>query len=131
MLYPKKAAVQQQLTLPLRNGAGKDLSVRSVKSKSTYSLIAVGYHVPQMSAYISSAGTILDQSGRLISATKTAAGQYTLVWDRDISACSGQGSSDVTGHIVSVYTSGVSSYVYVVNNAGAYEDYWTNVLITC
>ena len=131
MLYPKKSAAQEQLTLPLLNGAGKDLSVKSVKAKAKYSIVAVGYYVPQMSAYISSSGTILDQSGRLISATKTGTGTYTLIWDRDISACTGQGTSDLTGHIVSVYTSGTSSYVYTVNNAGGAEDYWTNILISC
>ena len=90
-----------------------------------------GYYIPKMHAYISSSGTILDQSGRLVSATKTGTGTYTLVWDRDVSTCTGVASSDLTGHIMSVYTSGVNSYVYSVNNAGGAEDYWSNVLINC
>jgi hypothetical protein len=40
-------------------------------------------------------------------------------------------SSDVSGYIESVYTSGNTSYVYVYNNAGVASDYWVNLVITC
>ena len=76
-------------------------------------------------------GTILDQSGRLVSATNNSAGTYTLVWDRNIETCTGHAGGDISGYIMSVYTSGNTSYVYVDDNAGTASNYWFNVLITC
>jgi hypothetical protein len=117
--------------IPVRSGAGTDLSVKNYNG-STHLVIDVnGYYIQQMQAYISASGTVLDQSGRLVSATRTSEGIYSLVWDRNISNCTGQGSSDLTGHIVSVYTSGTTATVRSVTNAGAYNDYYLNVLITC
>jgi len=129
--YQKGAVVSTGTTVPLRSGAGTDLTVKNAGG-STHLVIDVnGYYIQQLQAYIASGGSVIDQSGRLVSSTKTADGQYTLVWDRDVSTCAGVGSSDLTGHIVSVYTSGANSYVYIVNNAGVAEDYWVHIAIHC
>ncbi|BDV29432.1 hypothetical protein [Microbacterium terricola] len=131
--YPKSTTggTVQQANVKLRSGAGTDLALSNTGGPTEVLIDVVGYYVPQLQAYISSSGTVIDQSGRLVSATKTGTGTYTLVWDRDISTCSGVASSDLTGHTMSVYTSGTSSYIYSVNNAGGAEDYWFNVAIHC
>lgn len=132
LYYTKsKVGTAQQLTIPMRSGAGTDVLVKNYKAKTNVVIDVDGYYVPPMYAYIGNGGSVIDQSGRLVSATKTGTGTYSLVWDRDISNCAGQGSSDISGYIVSVYTSGSTSYVYVYNNAGVAADYWTNVTITC
>lgn len=132
MYYTKSVAGSlSQVTLPIRGGAGADVAIRNVGGPTDVVIDVVGYYMPQMYAYIASSGSALDQSGRLVSATKTGTGTYTLEWDRDVTNCAGVGSSDLTGHIVSVYTSGTNTYVYTVNNAGAAEDYWFNVVVTC
>lgn len=118
-------------TLTLTSGAGKDLSVRNVGSSTDLLIDVTGYYVPQLYAYLAAGGGIIDQSGRVVSSTKTSAGNYTVVFDRDISACVGVASSDLTGHIISVYTSGSNAYVYIVNNAGTATDYWVNLSIHC
>ncbi|WP_345546123.1 hypothetical protein [Microbacterium jejuense] len=118
-------------TLSMRSGAGKDLLVKNRVASANIVVDVNGYFVPQMWAYISSIGTVIDQSGRLVSVTKTGTGVYTLVWDRDISICAGFAGSDISGYIESVYTSGNTAYVYVYNNAGTAADYWANVTITC
>ncbi len=126
-----KQQIGTGVTLSIKPGTSKALTVKPKVGSTNVFIDVFGYYVPQLQAYISSSGTIIDQSGRLVSVTKTGTGNYTLEWDRDISACSGQGTSDLTGHIISVYTSGVYSYVYSVDNSGAASDYWSNVLITC
>lgn len=118
-------------TLSITPGTAKSLTVKSYRGKVGLVIDVFGYYVPQLQAYVASGGTIIDQSGRLVSATRTQTGNYTLVWDRSVDKCSGQVSSDITGHIGSVYTTGSNSYIYMVNNAGVAEDYWFNVLITC
>jgi hypothetical protein len=115
----------------LRSGAGTDMSVKNYGGPTQIVIDVNGYYIQQLQAYIASGGSVIDQSGRLVSATKNSTGVYTLTWDRSVDTCSGQGSSDLTGHIVSVYTSGNNSYVYIVNNAGTPEDYWVNVDINC
>lgn len=116
--------------VPLQDAQGK-LSVKNYQGPTHLVIDVNGYYIQQLQAYISSSGTVLDQSGRLVSATRTGTGTYTLVWDRDISSCSGQASSDISGYIESVYTSGTSAYIYVYNNAGTASDYWANVVINC
>lgn len=90
-----------------------------------------GYFEAQLWAYVSSSGTLLDSSGRIASVSRTSAGLYTVIFDRNISSCAGTASSDITGHIMSVYTTGTTAYVYSVNNAGAAEDYWFNLHVKC
>lgn len=117
--------------IPLRTGAATDMTMKNYGGTTNLVIDVNGYYIQQLQAYISPTGTVIDQSGRLVSATRSGVGQYDLTWDRDISSCSGQGSSDLTGHIISVYTTGSNAYIYSVNNAGAFEDYYANVLITC
>ncbi|QLQ09140.1 MAG: hypothetical protein HZY75_00625 [Nocardioidaceae bacterium] len=133
LFYTKSSTgTVQQVTVPIRSGAAKHLAIRNFKAKTHLVLDVTGYYVPPMYAYIGSSGTILDQSGRLVSATRTGTGTYTLVWDRDITTCVGQGSSDISGYVIAVYTSGNNAYVYVYNNvSGAAADYWVNVTINC
>jgi len=129
--YAKATGMQLEATLALKQGTGKGLTIKNFSAKTHVVVDIVGYYVPQMYAYLSSSGTILDQSGRVVSATRIGVGQYAVVWDRDISSCAGVASSDVSDYIESVYTSGNTSYVYVYNNAGAASDYWVNLVITC
>lgn len=118
-------------TAKLRSGAGTDLTIKNY-SGTTHIVIDVnGYYIQQLTAYISTSGTILDQSGRLVSAVNNSAGTYTLTWDRDVSACAGVASSDISGHILSVFTSGNISYVYVDDNAGNAVNYWFHVVVHC
>lgn len=117
--------------LPIRSGAGAGLTLRNHGSTTHVVIDVNGYYIPQMQAYISPAGAIANQSGRLVSATLVSTGVYKLIWDRDVSDCTGQASSDITGHVESVYTSNDISYVYVVDNAGNAANYWMNVTINC
>ena len=105
-------------TVPIRS-TGTGLTVKNYGGSTHLVIDVTGYYAPQMQAYISSDGEIIDHSGRLVSATNNSQGTYTLVWDRNIDTCSGQASSDISGYIVSVYTSaGNTSYVYVDDNTG-------------
>jgi len=115
----------------LRSGAGTDLTLKNYGGPTQVVIDVNGYYIQQLQAYIASGGSVIDQSGRLVSAMKTATGEYTLTWDRDISTCSGQASSDISGHIMSVFTNGSNSYIYIDDNAGNAADYWVNVVITC
>lgn len=126
--YDRPVAAGTSVSLAASNAP---LTVKNYGGKAHVTIDVTGYYLPQMWAYISSSGTILDQSGRLVSATKTGTGTYALVWDRDITNCAGNASSDVTGHIESVYTTGANSYIYTYNNAGTPSDYWSNVQISC
>lgn len=113
-------------------GAGSTpLTVKNYGGKANVTIDVTGYYLPQMWAYANSAGTPLDHSGRLVSSVQNAIGVYTLTWDRDVTSCTGVGGSDLSGYIVSVYTSGYISYVYVYNNAGNPSNYWFNVQISC
>lgn len=111
-------------------GSAGNISIYSSKTANVFGDIT-GYWIPQLWAYIGAGGSLIDSSGRVVSSTNNATGQYTVIFDRDISACSGTASSDITGHIMSVYTSGTAAYVYVVNNAGASANYWINLHIKC
>ncbi len=130
-LYYGSSSATTGTTINLATGAGRDASFRNNNATTDLIVDVTGYYVPAMYAYVSSSGSVIDHSGRLVSSSRTTTGLYTLVWDRDISSCAGTASSDVTGYIVSVYTTGSTSYVYVYNNAGAATDYWFNVVITC
>lgn len=129
LVYPESNAAVGG-TVKLRS-SGAGMTVKGYGGPTHLIIDVSGYYIQQLQAYISSSGTVLDQSGRLVSAIKTGTGTYTLTWDRDISSCSGQASSDLSGYIQSVYTSGSFSYIYVYNNAGAATDYWANVVINC
>lgn len=111
-------------------GPAGTMTIYSSKTANVFGDVT-GYWIPQLWAYVSSSGTLLDSSGRVVSSVNTNPGQYTVTFNRDINSCAGTASSDVTGHIVSVYTSGTLAYVYVVNNAGVYENYWFNLHIQC
>lgn len=111
-------------------GSAGNLTIYTDKTARVYGDVT-GYWIPQLWAYVSSSGALLDSSGRVVSSVNTNPGQYTVTFDRDISACAGTASSDITGHIISVYTNGTVAYVYVVNNAGVYENYWFNLHIKC
>ena len=115
----------------LRSGAGTDMTLKNYGGPTQIVIDVNGYYTKQLHAYISTGGTVLDQSGRLLSAVNNSAGTYTLTWDRNLDACSGVASSDISGHILSVYISGNISYVYVDDNAGTASNYWFNVLISC
>ena len=115
----------------LRSGAGTDMTLKNYGGPTQIVIDVNGYYTKQMHAYISTGGTVLDQSGRLLSAVNDSAGTYTLTWDRNLDTCSGVASSDISGHILSVYISGDISYVYVDDNAGNASNYWFNVLISC
>lgn len=118
-------------TLPIKSGAGPSLTVNNYGGPTHLVIDVTGYYLPQMQAYISPSGTVLDQSGRLASVTKTTTGVYGLTWDRDISSCTGQATSDFGARSVSVYTSGTTSTVYMYDMAGTATDYYFNVVITC
>jgi len=118
-------------TVPIRSGGTTALTVKNYAGPTHLVIDVTGYYAPQMQALVGPDGTILDQSGRLVSATNNSAGTYTLVWDRNIETCTGHAGGDITGYIMSVYTSGNTSYVYVDDNAGTASNYWFNVLITC
>ena len=118
-------------TVPIRSGGTTALTVKNYGGPTHLVIDVTGYYAPQLNAYISTNGEIIDQSGRLVSAVNNSAGTYTLAWDRDISTCSGHASGDISGYIMSVYTSGNTSYVYVDDNAGNAANYWFNVLISC
>ncbi|MDY0909693.1 hypothetical protein [Microbacterium sp. CFBP9034] len=131
VLYYGSESLGAGTTLTLRPGAGTDLTVKNYNASTDVILDINGYYLPQMWAYISTSGAVLDQSGRLLSATNDSAGTYTLVWDRDVSVCVGTANSDISGYIASVYTSTNISYVYIDDNAGNASNYWFNVLISC
>lgn len=131
MYYTKNSHQAQQATLAIRSGTARHLSVKNARARTHLVVDVTGYYLPPLYAYISADGSVIDQSGRLVSSTRTGIGTYTLVWDRDVSTCASQGSADITGNIVSVYTSGSSSYVYVYNNAGTPTDYWANITLSC
>lgn len=118
-------------TLPISTSTGTQLQVKNYGGPTHLVIDVNGYVIPQLQAYISPSGSILDQSGRLVSATKSATGVYTLVWDRTISSCSGQASSDFAARSASVYTSGNTSTVYVYDMNGTAVDYYVNVVINC
>jgi hypothetical protein len=130
LYYSKSSSGTAQVTVPIRNGPAKHLVVKNLKGTTNLVIDVAGYYVPPLYAYISS-GTVIDHSGRLVSSTKNSVGTYTLTWDRSVEGCVGQGSSDIGGYIVSVYTAGNISYVYVDDNAGNPADYWVNVTINC
>ena len=132
-VYYSKASTTSQLTIPLRSGTGKNFSIKNFSSKTDLAIDVIGYYVPPMAAYIGPSGNAVDHSGRLVSSTRTATGEYTLVWDRDITSCTGVASPDLTGYVTTVYTQGNISYVYVWTNSAspAKADYWVNVLISC
>jgi len=118
-------------TLTLKSGAGKDLSVRNVGSSTDLLIDVTGFYVPQLYAYIAPDGTVIDHSGRVQSVVRNSVGTYSVTWDRNVDGCAGIGSSDISGYIVSVYTAGNISYVYVDDNAGNSADYWVNVSVHC
>jgi hypothetical protein len=129
--YTNANKVTTGSTLALAKTGSPHLRVHNYDFATHFGIDITGYYAPQMAAYINPAGTIVDASSRLVSSTKNATGVYTLVWDRDISNCVGNASSDITAHIESVYTSNNISYVYVVDKNGTPQDYWINVVITC
>jgi hypothetical protein len=90
-----------------------------------------GYFAPQMWAYISSSGGVIDASSRITSAARSSIGTYTVTFDRSLDTCSGTASPDFTAHMSSVYTSGNIAYVYIYGTSGAPEDYWFNLHVNC
>lgn len=117
--------------VPLRSGAGTDLTMKNYYGSTDLVIDVNGYYTQQLHAYISSSGTVYDHSGRLVSAVNNSAGSYTLTWDRNLDTCSGVASSDISGYIMSVYVSGNVSYVYVDDNAGNASNYYYHVVLSC
>ncbi|MTD15926.1 hypothetical protein GIS00_18485 [Nakamurella sp. YIM 132087] len=118
-------------TVPIRPGAAQHLTVKNYAGPTDVVIDVTGYYIPQMEAYILYNGTISDQSGRLLSSTRTAAGTYTLQWDRDVTYCSVQATADYSAKYATAYTSGTYTYVYTFDSAGAPTDYYFNINVNC
>lgn len=117
--------------LPIRSGSGKHLALKNHLSSTHLVVDVTGYFIPQMDAYILSSGTISDNSGRLLSSTKTGTGTYSLQWDRDVTACSVNVNPDFSAKFATAYTSGTYTYVYTFTDAGVPVDYWFNINVNC
>lgn len=118
-------------TTTVRSGGGKDLWVRNFSSPTHLVIDVTGYFIPQMQAYISSSGSVIDQSGRLVGSSRPSTGTYVLSWDRNVGNCSAQATSDVTGYIMSVYTSSNVTSVRIDTNAGIPANYYFNIVVNC
>lgn len=118
-------------TVPVLSGGAPALTVKNYGGPTHLVIDVTGYYIPQLQAYISSTGGIIDQSGRLVSVTKGGAGVYTLVWDRDTGSCSAEATSDFGARHISVYTNPGSTSVYVYDTTGALTDYYFSIVVNC
>lgn len=131
-LYYGSSTTSTGQTVTLRSGAGTDLTIRNFTATTDVVIDVTGYYVLQMTAYVSSAGTMIDQSGRATAVTRTAVGSYQVTWDRPVGDCAVVGSSDdSSGHIVTAWNSGSTTYAYTNNDAGTLEDYWFYLAVHC
>lgn len=113
----------------LLNEAGR-IKVYSKKTATVAGDIT-GYYAPQIWVYGDLNGNIVDASPRILSLTQNSTGQYTVVVDRDVSSCAATASGDLSGYIMSAYTSGSSVYVYIRNHEGVLSNYWFNLQVMC
>lgn len=121
---PSTAGVIAQLSANGRTNVYTDRSVNVIGA-------VTGYFEPQLWAYVSPDGTLVDSSRDGTSAARTSTGQYTVTFDRDVTSCSATASSDLVGHILSAFTAGNLAQVRVVDDAGVADDYWFNLQIMC
>jgi hypothetical protein len=71
--------------------ANQDLAVKNYSNTTDLVVDVQGYYALPMSATVSEAGA-LGRTSRAVSATRSATGRYSVVFDRDISSCNMVGS---------------------------------------
>ena len=85
--YAKGVNVTTGSTLGLALGSGAVLSARGVLGPAYLIVDVNGYYLAPMTAYISGTdGTVLS-GNRVVSSTRTGAGQYTVTFDRSLYGC--------------------------------------------
>lgn len=131
VLHYRTGQTSTGTTLSMTSGTGPHVRVKNYTGRTQVVVDVFGYYIPQMWVYFSPTPAILDQSGRATNITRTSTGVFTVDFDRNISNCAGVASSDISGYVMSVYTSGSQAFVYVYTVNGAPADYWVNLAIHC
>jgi hypothetical protein len=116
-------------TIVAMDDAGK-ASIYTSAASRTFGDVT-GYYEPQIWAYVSETGNIVDSSGRVLSVTKGGAGNYTVAFDRNIDTCTAIASSDYIPKMMGAYTNGSVVFIFVQNSNGDYQDYYFNLIVNC
>jgi hypothetical protein len=104
-------------TLSLNTGSAQALKVTNHSGRTGLVIDISGYYVPPIEGMIFGTGASLySGSSRLVSATRNAAGNYTVTVDSNVAYC----TPTVTGYSGYVYT---SAYAFDGNNIHVYM--WT------
>ena len=118
-------------TVAIQQTSGMSLKVKS--SAATQVVVDVtGYYAPPIDGTFSSAGDLVNGTGRLQPYQHASTGYYTLKADRDLTGCVVTGSAYYYAYNVSAYSGGQYVYVELVNSADAtLADYYFSVSVTC
>lgn len=135
--YAKSASVTSNPTFRLAAlGVEPSLSLKSSQAAAAHLFLdAVGYFVPQIEGMIASGGGLYSGSTRLVSATRTGTGAYSVTIDQDVTYCSVKAQPYSYGLEAHAYAfSGSTVTVYVFSQSGgtttATDDY-VYLTVTC
>jgi hypothetical protein len=126
---PGKGDGTGQTTLTLSPSGA--LAVRATGGTAKVSVYVTGFAAPSIHAVLAYNGGIVSGSPRVLSSTRTAAGSYDVVLDRDISSCTPIASINGSAFFASAYRSGPSTvHANTYNPAGTPTDlYWTLTVV--
>ncbi|GAA3672929.1 hypothetical protein GCM10022237_35660 [Nocardioides ginsengisoli] len=107
------------------------LAVKATGGTAKVSVYVTGFAAPSIHAVLAYNGGIVSGSPRVLSSTRTSAGSYDVVIDRDISNCTPIASINGSAFFASAYRSGPSTvHANTYNPAGTPVDlYWTLTVI--
>ncbi len=86
--YLKGLSGDTGATIPIQAETAHSLKVTNHVGPTQLIIDVSGYYHQQMEGMISPTGTLYSGSDRMVSATRTATGEYDVVFDSDISDCS-------------------------------------------
>ncbi|MCU1497741.1 MAG: hypothetical protein JWM47_1694 [Acidimicrobiales bacterium] len=118
-------------TVAINPADENSMAVKNYGGPTDLVIDVTGYYTRQLQAYVASSGAITNQSGRLVSAINSTPGQYTLTWDRDVTTCAVQITTDFTAHYASALNSGATTKVRIYGTSAALVNYAFYATIDC
>ena len=122
-------------TLSINPSTAYSLKLRNYANSTDIVVDVSGYYVKPLAATIAADGTLYAGSSRAVSSTRSAAGVYTVTFDRDIEQCTASATAYLLTYYASVDTYSSSNpntaTVRVMNNAGTLVDQYVYVTMTC
>lgn len=113
-------------------GTEPSLSIFNHGSPAQVIIDVTGYYVPPITAYVTANGTVLTQTSRVLSVTRSEIGIYNVQVDTNVNACAAVATvAALPGASIRAYTVGAATKVYITDKSGVLADADFNLLVVC